>query len=129
MQGPQDANRSLSATDERLLGLLGLARRAGKLAMGASAVEAMVRAGDKPLVILVHDGSPNQRRRWLTLHPVRGFVKDRLSRADLGQRLGRNDLTIVAVADSGFVRGIMELGVVSSFGVVAESRKDSATSR
>jgi len=123
MQGPKDTPSKLGPTEESILGLLGLARRAGKLAMGASAVENLVRSGQRPVVVLVRDGSPNQRRRWLNLHPVRGFVNDRLNRADLGQRLGRSDLTIVAVAERGFVRGLMELGVV------AEPREDSATSR
>lgn len=119
---PQEPALPEEVIRERLLGLLGLARRAGALAVGASAVEALVRGGKRPVVILARDTSVNQHRRWLTLHPVRGFVVDHLDRADLAQRLGRGDLTVVAVADQGFVRGLEQLGVI------AEPRTDAATS-
>lgn len=119
---PQEPALPQEVIRERLLGLLGLARRAGALAVGASAVEAMVRGGKRPVVVLARDTSANQHRRWLTLRPVRGFVVDHLDRADLAQRLGRGDLTVVAVADQGFVRGLEQLGVV------AEPRMDAATS-
>ena len=49
---------------ERVLGLLGLARRAGRLAMGATAVEKLVRHGRPPVVIIARDAGENQRRRF-----------------------------------------------------------------
>jgi len=119
---PQETALPADVIRERLLGLLGLARRAGALAVGASAVEALVRTGKRPVVVLARDTSPNQHRRWLTLRPVRGFVVDHLDRAHLSQRLGRGDLTVVAVADMGFVRGLEQLGVI------AEPRMDAAAS-
>ena len=45
-----------------------------------------------------------------------------LSREDLAGRLGRSELVVVAVNDPGFVRGLIELGVV------AEPRDGSAAS-
>jgi hypothetical protein len=98
---------------ERVLGLLGLARRAGKLALGATAVEKQVRHGPPPVVILAHDAGGNQRSRVRKLAPVRGVIDGLLGREDLAGRLGRNDLVVVAVNDPGFVRGLFELGVVA----------------
>jgi hypothetical protein len=107
---------------ERVLGLLGLARRAGKLALGATAVEKQVRHGPPPVVIIAHDAGGNQRSRVKKLGPVRGVIDGLLGRDDLAGRLGRNELVVVAVNDPGFVRGLFELGVV------AEPRDGSAAS-
>ena len=107
---------------ERVLGLLGLARRAGRLAMGATAVEKLVRQGKPPVLILARNGGESQRRRFASLRPIRGLVDGLLSREDLAGRLGRSELVVVAVNDPGFVRGLIELGVV------AEPRDGSAAS-
>jgi ribosomal protein L7Ae-like RNA K-turn-binding protein len=114
--------RTATDTAERALGLLGLARRAGKLALGATAVEQLVHRGPPPVVVVARDAGAGQRRRMLALRPVRGHVADLLDRQQLAARLGRNELAVVAVADPGFVRGLQELGVVR------DPREDSATS-
>ncbi len=95
---------------DRLLGLLGLARRAGKLALGAGAVQDLVRKGRRPLVILARDIGPAQRQRLLRLQPVRGFLLDAVGRDDLGRALGRKELAVVALSDRGFVNGVLALG-------------------
>lgn len=107
---------------ERALGLLGLARRAGKLALGATAVEQLVRREARPVVVVARDAGASQRRRMLGLRPVRGQVADLLDREQLAGQFGREELVVVAVADMGFVRGLQALGVVS------DPREDSATS-
>jgi len=95
--------------DERarsLCGLLGLARRAGKLAMGATAVARMVNGGEKPLVILASDAGSSLRgsaERW---EPVAGVVTDVLTSDEMAEAMGRQKLAVMAVADPGFVRGI-----------------------
>ena len=124
MDGREDAPRTpADPRIERVLGLLGLAHRAGRLAMGATAVEKMVRRGKPPVVIIARDAGANQRRRFASLSPIRGLIDDLLGREDLAGRLGRNELVVVAVNDPGFVRGLIELGVV------AEPRDGSAASR
>ena len=54
MKKSRPLERSSDKAD-KLLGLLGLARRAGRLALGFSAVEKMVHRGEKPLVITASD--------------------------------------------------------------------------
>jgi hypothetical protein len=99
-------------TLEKALGLLGLARRSGKLAVGASAVEQLVHRGRRPVVIVARDAGASQRRRLLALQPVRGFVDDAFDRATLAQKLGRGELVVVAVSEPGFVSGLIGLGLV-----------------
>jgi ribosomal protein L7Ae-like RNA K-turn-binding protein len=107
---------------ERVLALLGLARRAGKLAVGATAVEKLVRVGARPVIIVARDAGAVMTRRARALEPVRGRVADLVTRDDLARRLGRNDLVLVAVADTGFVKGLQKLGVVTG------PEEDTATS-
>ncbi|HOX26707.1 MAG TPA: ribosomal L7Ae/L30e/S12e/Gadd45 family protein [Candidatus Krumholzibacteria bacterium] len=119
--GERARRRAIDPRAERALGLLGLARRAGRLAVGTTAVVQLVERGDRPVVVIAADASGRQRAKLRRLAPVRGFVDGLFDRDDLARQLGRRELVVVAVADPGFVRGLVELGVV------ADSRADSAT--
>jgi len=95
---------------DKLLGLLGLARRAGRLGMGFSAVEKMVARGENPLVITASDLGASLKGKVSRWQPVRGVVADVLTGEDLARALGRDKLAVVGVSDSGFVKGIRKLG-------------------
>ena len=95
--------------EDQVLGLLGLARRAGQLAVGFSAVQKMVRHGERPLVILAIDIGPSQRAKVMRWEPVAGFVTDILSGESMAQALGRDKLVVVGLSDSGFIKGITKL--------------------
>lgn len=95
--------------EEQLLGLLGLARRAGKLAVGFSAVEKMVRHGERPLVILATDIGASQRGKVMRWEPVAGFVTDILTGESMARALGRDKLAVVGLSDPGFIKGIAKL--------------------
>jgi len=93
----------------KLIGLLGLAHRAGKLAIGATEVEKLVHRNRRPVVIVAQDAGVALRRRLLRLNPVRGFLTETVDRVELAHLLGRSQVAVVAVADQGFVRGILRL--------------------
>jgi len=95
----------------KLLALLGLAHRAGRLAIGASAVADLVHRGRRPLVITARDAGPGQLRRWRRLEPVGGFLDGVVTCDDLARALGRRKLAIVALDDRSFVTGIARLGL------------------
>lgn len=105
-----DAAKPSQIDPARLLALLGLAMRAGKLLVGFSAVEQAVHRGKEPLVVLASDMGASQRTRALRLEPVKGFVTGVVTGADLAAAMGRNKLVIVGVSDPGFVDGIRKLG-------------------
>ena len=94
---------------EKLLGLLGLARRAGKLAMGFNAVDQLVKRGQNPLVIVARDAGPSQKNKFLGWKPVRGFVGDVLNAEEMARVLGREKLVVVGLSDSGFIKGIQKV--------------------
>lgn len=96
---------------EKLLGLLGLARRAGRLGMGLSAVEKMVVKGENPLVITTSDMGDSLKSKVSRWQPVRGVVSGVLTGEEMARAFGREKLAVVAVSDSGFVKGIRKLGL------------------
>ena len=87
-----------------------MARRAGRLGMGFSAVEKMVKRGENPLVITAVDMGASLKGRVSRWEPVRGVVADVLTGEDLARALGRDKLAVVGVSDSGFIKGIRKLG-------------------
>lgn len=95
---------------EKLIGLLGLARRAGRLGMGFSAVEKMVAKGENPLVVTASDMGDSLKGKVSRWQPVRGVVDGVLTGEDMARAFGREKLAVVAVSDSGFVKGIRKLG-------------------
>ena len=93
----------------KLLALLGLARRAGRLAIGFSAVETLVKKGQSPLVIVATDMGESQRGKVDHWEPLRGVLSDVLTAEEMASAMGRDKLSIVGVSDAGFVKGIQKL--------------------
>jgi ribosomal protein L7Ae-like RNA K-turn-binding protein len=102
----KDAMTERRPDAEALMKLLGLARRAGKLALGAEAVTRLVDRGKRPLVIVASDAGDGQAARYARLSPVRAVWNDVVDRAALAQALGRGDLAVVAIDDPGFLVGL-----------------------
>lgn len=96
--------------DESLSRLLGLAQRAGRLAVGFSAVERLVQRGERPLLVLAVDVGPGQLGRIERWTPVNGLVRTGLGVEELGALLGRDKVAVLGVTDPGFVKGIGKLG-------------------
>lgn len=102
----EDPDRAATAT--RLLRLLGLAHRAGKLALGGSAAAQMI-AGPRPALLIVARDAGAGARKLARHVPGERVVDGILDRAELARAFGREDLTVAAVRDGGFVKGIQEL--------------------
>jgi len=77
--------------------------------MGFTAAEKMVHRGENPLVIMAKDMGPSQQGKVTRWQPVRGLIEDALTSEDLARTLGRDKLAVVAVSDTGFVKGILKL--------------------
>lgn len=93
--------------ETKLLGMLGLARRAGKLAVGTEQAVAAVRRRC-PLVIAAEDASPNTKKLLTdktTYYHVPMFTV--MSREELGGALGYPSVSAAAVTDEGFAQGII----------------------
>ena len=90
----------------RLLALLGLAHRAGRLAVGLTAVRRQVARGERPLVLVACGAGESLRRRLREMSPVRGIRWDCFPREELAAALGRTELAVVGLSDPAFLGGV-----------------------
>ena len=68
-KSPSDlANRTEALLAKRCLDFLGMARRAGAVAIGAVQVEAAIRKGATPVLAEASDGAPDGREALMALH-------------------------------------------------------------
>jgi len=86
------------------LRLLGLAKRAGKLACGSDAVK--VAAERSRLIVLANDAGQNVRREAERYE--KQVVELPYNKEELGHAVGRASCAIAAVADKEFGLGILE---------------------
>ena len=93
----------------KMLSLLGLARRAGRLAVGFSAVEQEVRGTRKVLVVAASDMGAAQKSKVNRFENLAGLIDDALTSEQMADAFGRNKLAIIGVSDPGFVKGIKKL--------------------
>lgn len=94
----------------RILQILGLAMRAGKVVSGEEQVLQTVRSGKAQLVFLAKDVAKNTEKRIndkASSYQVPVFRYG--TRAELGQAIGKPERVVIAVTDAGFVRTIQKL--------------------
>ena len=87
--------------------MLGIARRAGRVALGTRAVAMAARRGRLALLVVAGDAS----RGALDRLPPRARQASRVtvaSRRALGRALGRNGIAVVGVTDVALARRILE---------------------
>ncbi len=100
--------RKVSHVD-RVAQLLGIARRAGAIALGSEAVREALRSGEAELVLIAVDASPKQVakvRRTIAGHPTRWAPLG--NRATLGAAVGVDTVTAVAVTDRALADRVAE---------------------
>ena len=89
--------------EQKILTLLGFANRAGKLAIGKSAVINFINKEKVLLVLLANDASEKLEN---DLGDVRTVHMQDVSKDDLGRALGRNEVAIVGVCDANFYKSM-----------------------
>jgi ribosomal protein L7Ae-like RNA K-turn-binding protein len=95
---------------DNILNLLGLAKKAGKLALGEEPVGAAARSGACKLMLLASDAAGNTVRR--SEHFAQYGTIPRLtlpySKEELGQITGRTSVALLAVTEIGFAGTIAQ---------------------
>jgi predicted RNA-binding protein YlxR (DUF448 family) len=105
----------------RALDCLGLARRAGQVAMGFEQVRACLRSGSAAVLIAAADSAADGRRKLRQLAPGVPLITA-FSKAELGAALGREGIVHVALAQGGLARRLIaSVGRLAGFrdGVMA----------
>ncbi|WP_295235105.1 ribosomal L7Ae/L30e/S12e/Gadd45 family protein [Veillonella sp.] len=89
--------------------LLGMAQRAGKLLSGDFVAEKAIKRGQIPLALLASDCAKNnaEKYNWLAQqHKVP--LREVLTKAELGQAIGKEQRAIVLVNDAGFAKAMLK---------------------
>ncbi len=96
-------------TRTEVLGVLGLARRAGSVVTGTGAVRDAVRVGSARFVLLAEDGAPGQVGKVANLLRHRSVPSMAWgTREELGRAVGAAPLSAIAITNDGFARRLLE---------------------
>ena len=95
---------------DKVLGLLGLMRRAGAIAIGLDNTADAVREGKAQLLLLSRDAAEHARRKAKNLANGRSFMTAELpyTREELAASLGVSGCAAAAVTDLGFAGALMK---------------------
>lgn len=106
-----EAQKAKKTREDRIINLLQLARKAGRLSLGSHASERSLKQGQAYLILLAGDAGDSLRRRFLHLAEAR---KVRLllfaTKDKIGMGLNIPDTGVLTVNDRGFSSGIEKYG-------------------
>lgn len=95
---------------DKVMQILGLAMRAGKIVSGEEQVLHTVKSGKARLIFLATDAAKNTEKRMndkCDSYQVPIFRYG--TREELGQAIGKPERVVIAVTDAGFTRAIQKL--------------------
>ena len=90
----------------KALSLLGLARKAGRVAVGGEAVSGVLYQGTARLVLTASDAAKNTMRRLVGHEEVK-HISLPYTKEELGEALGYKSCSIAAVCDAGFAKAFI----------------------
>ncbi len=100
-------------TNPKLNGLLGLARRAGKVSLGHDAAITQIKNGKAHLCFVAADASERLFTEFARAAKAFGgktpLIKSEYTMVEFGQVLGTKKTAVLTVDDQGFADGITEL--------------------
>lgn len=104
---PAAVNRPQADPGRRVLGLLGLAARAGMLALGTTQVREAARQGRVRFVLIAADASANASGKLVPLLEARGIAhRVAFDRVALGTAAGKAPLSAIGVSDASLAERI-----------------------
>lgn len=97
----------------RELSLLGLAKKAGRLAVGQEAVEAALRQNRAKLVVLAQDAASNTMRRFQNRSGEVLLATLPYTKEELGAAIGYRSCAVAAVCDDSFAQALCRTDILS----------------
>lgn len=95
--------------EDRILNLLGLAQRAGKLSSGDFIVEKAMKKKTPKLVFLAGDCAANNEKKYIQLAELHHIPLRKVgSKETLGAAIGKEVRVVVAVEDDGFAKALLK---------------------
>ncbi|MBP2642466.1 MAG: ribosomal protein L7Ae/L30e/S12e/Gadd45 [Firmicutes bacterium] len=96
--------------EHKLISLLGLAQKAGKVSSGEFAIEKAVRSGKARMILVAADATANSKKSYTDLaryYEVNCY--EVLSKEVIGTAIGKSARAAVTVTDMGFSKAILEV--------------------
>lgn len=96
---------SLTEIQPKLIGAMGLARRAGKLVIGAEMCEETIRAGKAEITFLAENMSENSEKKLTAALKATDspYIRLSVTKEELAEKLGKKSFVVAAViTDKGF---------------------------
>ncbi len=93
---------------QKIIKLIHLSRKAGKMAAGHSSVHAMLEQGKVALLIFAEDYSSGSEKKIFKGIETEVPVIRLGTCAELGSEFGRDSLGVIAILDSNFASGILK---------------------
>ena len=95
--------------EDRILNLLGLAQRAGKLSSGDFIVEKAMKKKTPKLVLLAGNCAANNEKKYIQLAELHHIPLRKVgSKETLGAAIGKEVRVVVAVEDDGFAKALLK---------------------
>lgn len=95
--------------NDKMKRLLGLARNAGKCALGAGATEKAVKYNKSRIVIIAENSGESTKSKFVNLCKKMNaeyiFCEDKY---ELGEAVGLKEKSVIAVIDEGFAKGVFD---------------------
>jgi len=102
--------------NDKILTLIGFANKAGKLAIGRSATENMLRANRAMLLLFADNTTEILAAKLLSrVKKKLPAAKLHVSKETLGQILGRKEVSVIAIGDFQFAKSVSKLLPPESF--------------
>ncbi len=93
---------------QKLMSILGLAQKAGKVASGDFAVQGAIKSGKAKLLIIAADTSESTKKEYQYLAASRNIESYCvLSKEQLGGAIGKAMRAAVVITDAGFIKPII----------------------
>lgn len=95
---------------DKVLSMLGIAKKAGKIVSGEFSTENSIKDGTACLVIVATDSSDNTKKRFKDMCIYRDIpIRFYSSKDNLGQSMGNEFRASLALTDAGLADSIMKL--------------------
>jgi len=93
---------------QKLMSILGLAQKAGKIVSGDFAVQGALKSGKARLLIIASDASESTKKEYKYLASARNIeIHCVLSKEQLGGAIGKALRAAVVITDEGFIKPII----------------------
>lgn len=100
----------------KMLSLLGLAKKAGRLAVGNDAVTESIRSGRARLIIISNDAAGNTVRRFFNRKGNLQLIMIPFTKEEIGEAIGYKACAAAAICDRGFTEAFMKMFSAMSAG-------------